>query len=164
MQTLWWLHIKILRHIIKKNSAFLSRFLRICNQSVQKVLIRAKIFYYKIQYWYQKPQSFTLISNLWKSFKKMHPKKVINKNVIEICTFFTFAQVRQTCFADNFFVHFFTLFSTDSKSAWNSAFFDIFFDFFPKKFVLGHIITFCKLWSQALKRLKKKKRIFLNVS
>jgi hypothetical protein len=33
----------------------------------------------------------------------MHPKKVISKNVTEICTFFTFIHVGQTCFACNFF-------------------------------------------------------------
>ncbi len=43
MQTLWWLPNKILRHIHKKRfSVCLSRFLRICNQSLQKVPIRAK--------------------------------------------------------------------------------------------------------------------------
>ncbi len=34
----------------------------------------------------------------------MHPKKFISKNVTEICTFFTFTYVRQTCFACNFFL------------------------------------------------------------
>jgi hypothetical protein len=48
--------------------------------------------------------------------------------------FFTFTYVRQTRFACNFFVHFFTTISTDSKSAWNSAVFDIFLDFLQKKF------------------------------
>ena len=48
MQTLWWLLNKILRHIYKKTiSVFLSRFLRICYQSLQKVLIRAKKFFIK---------------------------------------------------------------------------------------------------------------------
>ncbi len=48
----------------------------------------------------------------------------------EICTFFTFTLVRQTCFDYYFFlVHIFTTFSTDLKSARNSAFFDISFDF-----------------------------------
>ncbi len=80
----------------------------------------------------------------------------------EICTFFTFIHVRQTCFAYNFFcVHFVTTFSTDSKSAWNSAFFDTFNDFFQKTFFLGHIGTFFKLWSQMRKkRLKKSKNVF----
>ncbi len=56
----------------------------------------------------------------------------------------------------------FTTFSTDSKSAWNSAFFDIFFcNFMSKFFFLGHIRTFCKLWSQMRKkRLKKSKSFF----
>jgi hypothetical protein len=30
--------------------------------------------------------------------KKIHTKKVINKNVAEKCTFFTFTHVRQICF------------------------------------------------------------------
>ncbi len=30
---------------------------------------------------------------------KNAPKKVISKNVTEICTIFTFTHVRQTCFA-----------------------------------------------------------------
>ncbi len=34
-------------------------------------------------------------------------KKIISKNVTEICTFFTFTHVRQTCFAYNFFGAFF---------------------------------------------------------
>jgi hypothetical protein len=33
----------------------------------------------------------------------MNPKKVISKNVTEICNFLTFTHVRQTCFACNFF-------------------------------------------------------------
>ncbi len=37
----------------------------------------------------------------------MHQKKVISKNVTEICIFFTFTHVRQTCFAYNFFGAFF---------------------------------------------------------
>jgi len=38
---------KILKHIHKKRfSVFLSRFLRICNQSLEKVLIRAKNIFY----------------------------------------------------------------------------------------------------------------------
>ncbi len=41
----------------------------------------------------------------------MNLTKVISKNVTEICTFFTFPHVRQTCFACNFLlVHFLQLF------------------------------------------------------
>jgi hypothetical protein len=38
---------------------------------------------------YQKTQNFTLILNPLKRFTKMY-KKVISKNVMEICTFSTF--------------------------------------------------------------------------
>ncbi len=60
VQTLWWLPIKILRHIHKKRYfVFLSRFLRICNQSVQKKLIRAKqIFILKNSMWVSKNAEF----------------------------------------------------------------------------------------------------------
>ncbi len=55
LQTLWWLPNKILRHIHKKRfSVFLSRFLRICNQSVQKKLKRTK-------------KNFVLRTSIWGS-------------------------------------------------------------------------------------------------
>ncbi len=105
MQTLWWLPNKILRHIHKKRfSIFLSRFLRICNQSVQKVLIKEKnVIMKKFNLGIKKRRISRWFRIRWKSFEKMHPKKVISKNVTEICTFFTFTYVRQTCFACNFF-------------------------------------------------------------
>ncbi len=55
-------------------------------------------------------------------------QKIISKNVTEICTFFTFTPVRQTCFAYNFFLCILLqLFKRIwNKSAWNSVFFDIF--------------------------------------
>ncbi len=112
---------------IKKNVSFLSRFLRICYQSLKKVQIRAKknFFLSKIQYGYQKIQNFTLISNPLKKFWKNAHKKVISKNVTEICTFFV-----KLVLLIIFLVRFVTTFSTDSKSAWNSAFFDTFLIFF----------------------------------
>jgi len=39
----------------------------------------------------------------WKNCKKFQKKKVFNKNVTEICTFFTFTHVRQFCFVVNLF-------------------------------------------------------------
>jgi hypothetical protein len=60
----------------------------------------------KIQYWYEKTQNFTLMSNALKKFFKQEAKKVISKNVIETCTSSTFTHVGQTSFAYNFFVHF----------------------------------------------------------
>ncbi len=115
MQTLWWLHNSILRHIYKKRFyVFLGRFLRFCNQSMKKVLKWPLNFFFFLN---QKRCQIR-----WKSFEKMHQKKVNSKNVTEKCTFFVFTHVRQNCFACNFFlVHFLTTFSTDLKSAWNSA-------------------------------------------
>ncbi len=55
----------------------------------------------------QNMQNFTLISNPLKKFLKNVQKKVISKNVTEICTFSTFTHVRQTCFTYNFFIAFF---------------------------------------------------------
>jgi hypothetical protein len=74
----------------------------------------------------------------WKSLNKC-TKKVISNNVTELCTFFTFTHVRQTCFSYNFFLCIFKTFSTDLKSAWNSAFFDT---FLTKKIFFGPISTF----------------------
>ncbi len=136
----------------------MSGFLRICSQSSIKVL--TWLFFWKNRKRCQKTQNFTLTSNPLKKFWKNVPKKVISKNVTEKCTFFTFTHVRQTCFAYNF-VHFFTTFSTYSKSAWNSAIFDTFYDCLQKIFFKGHISTFYKLWSQTRKkRLKKSNNVF----
>ena len=75
MQTLWWLPIKILRNIHKKRfSVFLSCFLRFCNQSVQKVLIKAKKnFYYKTAKFY------AAFKSLKKVLKKCTQKKLLAK-------------------------------------------------------------------------------------
>ncbi len=118
--------------------------------------------FYKIKKGVKKRRISRWFQICWKSFEKIYQKKVISKNLTEKCTFYTFTHVHQTCFAYNFFlVHFFTTFSTDSKSAWNSAFFDTFFDFFQKKFFKGHFSIFFKLWSQMRKkRLKQSKNVF----
>jgi hypothetical protein len=72
---------------------------------------------------------------LKKFFTKL-TKKVINKNVADICTFSTFNHVCQTCFADNFFGVFFRTFAMALESVRNFAFFDTFFDFLKKIFGL----------------------------
>ncbi len=169
MQTLWWLPNKILRHIHKKRfSRFLEPFPALlqskCTKSAKE---EKKIFYLKIQYGYQKTHIFTLISNPLKKFWKNAPKKVISKNVTEICTFFTFPYVRRTCFACNFFwVHFLQLFQQNRNQREILRFFDIFIFIFFKTIFWGHISMFCKLWSQMRKkRLKKSKNVFFgNVS
>jgi len=133
MQTLWWLLNKILRQIYKKTiSVFLSRFLRICYQSFQKVLIRAKKnFIKKFNMGIKKRRISRWFQIRWKSFEKMHHKKVISKNVTEKSPFSLFTHVRQTLFANNFFsMHFFQLFQRIRNQREILRFFYIFSDFF----------------------------------
>ncbi len=60
-------------------------------------------------------------------------------------------------------VNLFATFSSDSNLASNCAFFDTHIEIIWNKHFLGHISTFCKLWSQTrAKRLKKSKNIFIN--
>ncbi len=120
--------------IKKRFSVFLSRLVCICIQSLEKMLRRAKKFFLqKFNMVIKKTQNFRLISNALKKNLKNVPKKVISQNVTEICTFSTFTHVRQTCFADNFFLHFFKLFQRICKIRMKLWFFLIF---------LGHISTF----------------------
>jgi hypothetical protein len=65
------------------------------------------------------PEFHADFKSVEKVFKKF-TKKVLSKTLTEICTFSTFTHVGQTCFAYNFFVHFFKTFSTYLKSAGNS--------------------------------------------
>jgi hypothetical protein len=82
MQTLWWLHNQILRYIHKKIfSFFLSRFLGMCNQSLKKVLLWPKFFFFF--FFIEKGVKKRRISRWfwirWKSFEKMHQKKLLAK-------------------------------------------------------------------------------------
>jgi hypothetical protein len=93
----------------------------------------------------KKRRSHADFESVEKVLKKMHPKKVISKNVTEICTFFTFTYVPQTCFACNFFlVHFFNFFNGFEISVKFCGFFYIFFDLKKKK-KIGVLLA---LWSQ----------------
>ena len=154
-----------LRHIYKiRFFDFLSRFLRVVLQSLKKVLIWPKNFFFS-QYRKrcQNTQNFTLISNPLKKLLKNAPKKVISKTSLTNMSKSEKSAFFRHVFANNFFlVNFFKTFSTDSKSAWNSGFFHTFFDFFKKKIFLGHICTFFELWLQMRrKRLKKTENLFL---
>ncbi len=102
---------------------------------MQKVLIRAK----KIQYGYQKTQ-------------KMNLKKVISKNMMEICTFFTFTHVRQTCFACNFFLtHFLQLFQRIRNQREILRFLISFFILFKKIFFLVILALFANFEAKCAK-------------
>ncbi len=96
----------------------------------------------------------------WKSFEKMHQKKLLAKTWQKYALFKLLHMFIKFVLLITFLVYFLTTFSTDSKSAWNSALFDTFF-YLKKKTFLGHISTFFKLWSQTRKkRLKKSKNLF----
>jgi hypothetical protein len=75
------------------------------------VLTRAKkLFFSKFNMGIKNAEFHADFESVEKVLKKC-TKKVISKNVTEICPFFTFTHVRQTFFADNFFlVHFFQIF------------------------------------------------------
>ncbi len=86
---------------------------------------------------------------------------MISKNVTKKNLFHFLLMFVKLFLLITFFGAFLTTFSTDSISAWNPAFFDIFSDFLSKKDYLGHMSTFCKLWSRTRKkRLKKSKNVF----
>ncbi len=128
----------------------------------EKVLIwPLKFFFWQNRKRCQKTQNFTLISNPLKKCWKNVQKKLLVKNVMEKCTFFTFTHVRQTCFAYNFFCAFFHNFFNRVEISVKFCVFWHLFEFFQKKFFLGHISTFFKLWRQTRKkRLKKSKNVF----
>ncbi len=61
------------------------------------MLIKAKlIFFFKNLIWLSKNAEFLADFQFVEKVLKMY-KKVISKNVTEICTFSTFTHVRQTC-------------------------------------------------------------------
>ncbi len=60
--------------------------------------------------WVSKNAKFQADSKSVEKAWKNAPKKVISKNLTEICTIFTFTHVRQTCFAYNFFLVLFSNF------------------------------------------------------
>ncbi len=95
-----------------------------------------------------------------KSCEKMHPNKVICKNVVEICTFFTFTHVCQTCFAYNFFcVHFLTIFSNRFEIGMKFCIFWYLFRFFSKNYFFLVILVLIESQTRK-KRLKKSKNVF----
>ncbi len=71
---------------------------------------------FKNSIWVQKKaECHAGFKSVEKVSKKFPIKKVISKNVTEKCTFFSFTHGPQTCFAYNFFLHFFHTFLTDLK-------------------------------------------------
>ncbi len=65
--------------------------------------ITAKQILFENSRWVSKNAEFHADFESVEKVMKNAPKKVISKNLTEICTFFAFTHVRQTCFAYNFF-------------------------------------------------------------
>ncbi len=154
MQTLWWLHNEILRHIHKKRFSVFwsSRFLRICNQILKGVLVwPKKNFFSKKQRRCQTMQNFMLILKPLKKFWKNAPKKAISKNVSYKCTFFTFTHVRQISFAHNFF----SLHNNFFNGFEISVEFCVFWHLFWYNFFLGDISIFSNFEAKAQKTAQK---------
>ncbi len=79
-----------------------------------------------------------LFSNLLKKLLKNAPKKVISKIGLTDMSKSEKSAYFRHIFANNFFVHFFNTFLTDSKSAWNSAFFIPILNFWIKNLVCSY--------------------------
>ncbi len=144
-------------HLLNTFFDFLSRFLRVWLQSLKKVLIWPKnFFFWKNQKRCQKSTNMNIwtLKNFfwknrkrgqklrisrwfrirWKSCEKMHQKKVISKTSLTNMSKSEKSAFFRHVFANNFFlVNFFKMFSTDSKSAWNSEFLTP-FSIFSKKY------------------------------
>ncbi len=157
--------LKTKTHLQNTFFDFLSRFLRIWLQSLQKVLKWPKknFFLTKIKKDIKKRRISRWFQIRWKNCKKMYQKKVTRKASLTNMSKSEKSAYFRHVFANNFFwVHFFQTFSTESKSAWNSAFFDTYIEFFNKKIFFALISTFCTLWLQMRrKRLKKTENLFL---
>jgi hypothetical protein len=69
----------------------------------------------------------------------MHRNKGISKNVTEICPFFTYTHVRQTCFAYNFWCNFLQLFQRIQNQREILGF--LIYNFFLKKKFFGVILA-----------------------
>ncbi len=141
---------------------FLSRFLRVWLQSLKKVQIWPKNFFFeKIEKSVKKRRISRWFRIRWKSYEKMHQKKVISKTSLTNMSKSEKSAFFRHVFAYNFFlVHFFKTFSTDLKSAWNSAFLDTFFDFVQKNFFFVILVLFSNFDCKCAGNGSKKRKIF----
>ncbi len=161
MQTLWWLHNKILRYFHKKRFSVFWAVSCVFAVKVRKKYYDLKKNFFLNRKSAKKPRISRWFWIRWKSFEKMYQKKLLAKTWQKNALFSLLLMfVKLVLLITFFWCIFFPTFSTDSKSVWNSAFFDTFFDF-SKNFFLGHISTFFELWLQMRrKRLKKSKNVF----
>jgi hypothetical protein len=155
--------LKSKKHLQNTFFDFLSRFLRIWLQSLQKVLIwPQKFFFSKNSIWVSKNAEFHAdFESVEKVVKKCTKKTLQAKQVWQTWVKVKKVHISVTFLLITFFVYFFKTFSTDSKSAWNSAFVDTHLEFFDTKMVFALFSTFCTLWLQMRrKRLEKTENLF----
>ncbi len=120
----------------------MSHFLRICNQSLQKVLIRAQKMLLKYSIW---------VSKNAKVLKKCTKKKLLAKPWRKYALFSLLLMFIKLVLLITFLVHFLTTFSSDRNQ--HSIFSDL-----KKNCFMS---SFWKPWSQTRKkRLKKSKNVF----
>ncbi len=80
MQTLWWLPNKILKHIRKKRFfLFLEQFPAHLQSKFTKSANKRKNFFYKNNMGIKKGRISRWFRIRWKSFRKMHQKKLLTK-------------------------------------------------------------------------------------
>jgi hypothetical protein len=155
--------LKSKTHLLNTFFDFLSRFLRIRLQSLQKVLIwPPKIFFWKKSEKISKNAEFHAdLESVEKVVKKCNKKKVISKKSLTNMSKKWKKGFFPSHFANNFFMlHFFKTFSTDLKSAWNSAFFDTHIEFFNKKSFLLLLALFVNFDCKCAGNGSKKRKIF----
>ncbi len=149
--------LKSKTHLLNTFFNFLSHFLRVWLQSLKKVLIWPKIFFFFNQ---KRFQNFTLISNPLKKLLKNAPKKIISKTSLTNMSKSEKSAYFRQVFANNFFlVNFFKPFSTDSKSARNSVFFIPILNFCKKKFFLLLFALFLDFHCKCAGNGSKKRKI-----
>ena len=97
----------------------------------------------------------------WKSCEKCTKKKLLAKTWRKNALFSLLLMFVKLVLLLPFFCAFFNNFFNEFEISVKFCVFWHLFRVFPKKFFLGHISTFFKLWSQTRKkRLKKSKNLF----
>ncbi len=141
IQTFWWLQNWNLRHIYKICFLIFWAFFALLASkfSISANMTKKIFFLQKNLKRYQKMQNFTPILNAFEKVVKKCTQKSYKQNKFDKQSKSEKSAYFRHVFANNFFwVHFFTTFSTESKSAWNSAFLIHILNFSMKIFFVSY--------------------------
>ncbi len=144
----------------------MSRFLRICNQSVQKVLKEQKKFFSKKFNMSIKKRRISRWFRIhWKSFEKMHPKKLLAKTWRKYALFSLLLMfVKLDLLVTFFWCIFYNVFNGFEISV-KFCFFNIFLIFCQKIFFGVILALFANFEAKCAKNgSKNQKTYFVNVS